>query len=137
MTTIATKPPVSEREFPQAVSALDLGKKNGPPLAALLAAGIGAAALGLFTTLAQAHSGFKALMDLDKNFGLNKGVGPLSGKTIYAVAIWIVVWAIAAYVMRGKNYRVQPFLVATFVLIGIGLVGTFPIFFENFPVLQK
>ncbi len=119
------------------VSSLELSKKNGPPLAALLAAGIGTAVLGLFTTLAQAHSGFKALMDLDKNFGLNRGVGPLSGKTIYAVAIWLIAWAVAAYVMRGKTYRVQPFLVATFVLIGIGLLGTFPILYENFPVLQK
>jgi hypothetical protein len=128
---------VTDEAFQRTVTSIDLGKKNGAPLAALLAAGIGSAFLGLFTTLAQSHAGFKALMDLDKNFGFKVGVGPLSGKTIYAVAIWLVAWAIAAYVMRGKDHRARPFLVATFVLIGVGLLGTFPIFFENFPVLQK
>lgn len=39
--------------------------------------------------------------------------------------------------MRGKSYAARPFLTATFVLIGIGLLGTFPAFFENFPVLAK
>ncbi len=116
---------------------LDVTKPNGPALAALLSAGIGSAFLGIFTTLAQAHAGFKALMDLEKNFGFKVGVGPLSGKTIYAVAIWLVAWAITAYVMRGKSYDARPFFIATFVLIGVGLLATFPLFFENFPVLQK
>lgn len=128
---------VSDQAFQQTMAAVDLGKKNGPPLAALLASGIGSAFLGLFTTLAQSHAGFKALMDIDKNIGTKIGVGPLSGKTLYAVLIWLVAWAVAAYVMRGKDYRVRPFLMATFVLIGVGVLGTFPIWFENFPVLQK
>lgn len=127
---------MTDKDLHSAVAA-DARKPNGPPLAALLAAGIGSAFLGLFTTLAQSHAGFKGLMDLDKNFGLKVGVGPLSGKTIYAVAIWLIAWAVAAYVMRGKSYPARPFLIATFALIGIGLLGTFPVFFENFPVLQK
>jgi hypothetical protein len=135
MTT--TVSPLKDSEFHETVRSIELGKKNGPPLAALLSAGIGTAVLGIFTTVAQSHSGFKALMDLDKNFGFKVGVGPLSGKTIYAVAIWLVAWAVTAYLMRGKEYRTRPFLVATFLLIGVGLLGTFPLFFENFPVLQK
>lgn len=126
---------VTERDFNAAVGSVT--KPNGPALAALLSAGIGSLALGIFTTLAQAHAGFKALMDLDKNLGLGRGVGPLSGKTIYAVAIWLVAWAISAYVMRGRSYAARPYIVATFVLVGIGLLGTFPAFFENFPVLAK
>ena len=136
MTTV-TRTPVTESNFKARIGSVDPGKPNGPALAALLSAGIGTAFLGLFTTLAQIHSGFKALMDLDKNFGFQVGVGPLSGKTIYAVAIWLVVWAITAYLMRGKSYAARPCLVATFVLIGVGLLGTFPAFFENFPVIQK
>ena len=139
MTTVtrAPAPQITDKAFQSAVGAVDLGKPNGPALAAFLASGIGVAFLGLFTTLAQIHSGFKALMDLDKNLGLGRGVGPLSGKTIYAIAIWLVAWAITAYLMRGKSYAARPFLVATFVLIGIGLLGTFPVFFESMPVLQK
>ena len=138
MTTTLQQPStVTDQGFQSTVRSIDLGKKNGAPLAALLASGIGSFFLGLFTTLAQSHAGFKALMDLDKNFGFKVGVGPLSGKTVYAVALWLVAWAITALVMRDKSYRAQPFLVATFVLIGLGLLGTFPIFFENFPVLQK
>lgn len=137
MTSATTPRSVTDTEFQRTVQEIDLGKKNGPALAAFLAAGIGSAALGVFTTLAQVHSGFKALMDLDKNFGFKVGVGPLSGKTLYAVAIWLVAWAVTAYVMRGKDHRVQPFVIWTFALIGVGLLGTFPIFFENFPVLQK
>ena len=110
MTSTTSPAHVTDEAFQRTVTSIDLGKKNGAPLAALLAAGIGSAFLGLFTTLAQSHAGFKALIDLDKNFGFKVGVGPLSGKTIYAVAIWLVAWAIAAYVMRGKDHRARPFL---------------------------
>ena len=112
-------------------------KPNGPVLAALLASGIGSTVLGVLTTLSQSHAGFRALMDIDKNLGFNVGVGPLSGKTVYAVAAWLIAWAIAGYVMRGKSYGERPFFIATFVLVAIGLLGTFPLFFENFPVLAR
>lgn len=114
-----------------------IDRANGPPLAALLSAGIGCAVLGVFTTLAQVHAGFKSLMDVDKMIGLNVGVGPLSGKTTYAIVAWLVAWGIAGVLMRRTHYAPRPFLVATFVLVVIGLVGTFPLFFENVPVLQK
>lgn len=132
MTTMAARPLTDPKT---AVSSAT--KPNGPALAAFLASGIGTAILGLFTLLAQIHSGFKGLMDLDKNFGFKVGVGPLSGKTIYAVLIWLVAWAVLAYVMRGKSYNARTYAIWTFALIGIGLLGTFPLFFENFPVLQK
>lgn len=138
MTTITKSTgPVTEEGFQQAVASVEQPKPNGPVLAALLASGIGSTVLGVFTTLAQAHAGFKALMDIDKNLGLNVGVGPLSGKTVYAVAAWLIAWAVAGYLMRGKSYNAQPFFVATFLLIAIGLLATFPLFFENFPVLAK
>jgi hypothetical protein len=114
----------------------DQPKPNGPVLAALLASGIGSAVLGVFTTVAQAHVGFRGLMDIDKSL-LKVGVGPLSGKTAFAVAAWLIAWAIAGFVMRGKNYEARQFFIATFLLIAIGLLGTFPLFFENFPVLAR
>lgn len=137
MTTITRTPPIADERHSQTVAAMEIAKPNGPVLAALLGAGVGSFVLGLFTTLAQAHSGFKALMDIDKNMGWAVGVGPLSGKSIYAVAAFLLTWAIAAFVMRGKSYEAQRFFIATFVLIGLGILGTFPLFYENFPVLLK
>lgn len=137
MTTITKTPTVSDEQYRRTVDAMEIAKPNGPVLAALLGAGVGSFVLGLFTTLAQAHSGFKALMDIDKNLGWGVGVGPLSGKSIYAVAAFLLTWTIAAFVMRGKGYDSQRFFIATFVLIGLGVLGTFPLFYENFPILQK
>lgn len=108
------------------LASIERPKPNGPALAALLAAGIGSAALGLFTTLAEAWPAFKTAITIDK------GVGPLSGKTTYAVLVYLMSWAILAYVMRGKQYVSRPLFIATFVLIGLGVLGTFPIFFEAF-----
>jgi hypothetical protein len=136
-TNIKATSTVTDQDLKNVVDSVDQPKPNGPVLAALLGAGVGSIVLGVFTTLAQAHAGFKALMDIDKNLGLAVGVGPLSGKTVYAVAAWLITWAIAGYVMRGKSYEARPFFIATFVLIAIGLLGTFPLFFENFPVLAK
>ncbi|HEY6201687.1 MAG TPA: hypothetical protein VI056_01465 [Candidatus Limnocylindria bacterium] len=137
MTTITKTPSVGNEQYSRSVDAMEIAKPNGPVLGALLGAGVGSFVLGVFTTLAQAHSGFKALMDIDKNLGWAVGVGPLSGKSIYAVAAFLLTWAIAAFVMRGKNYDSRRFYIATFVLIGLGFIGTFPLFFENFPVLLK
>ena len=111
---------------------LELAKPNGPVLAALLASGLGSAVLGVFTTVAQSHAGFRALMDIDKNLGFAVGVGPLSGKTIYAVAAWLLAWAVAGLVMRGRNYNARPFFIATFALIAGGFLLTFPLFFDLF-----
>jgi hypothetical protein len=137
MTTITKTPAVTDERLRKTVDAVDIEKPNGPVLAALLGSGVGSFVLGIFTTLAQSHSGFRALMDLDKNLGWGVGVGPLSGKTIYAVAAFLLSWAVAGFVMRGKNYDARPFFIATFVLIALGILGTFPLFFENLPVLQK
>lgn len=139
MASTATPPriEITRETAPLPARAAHIDRPNGAPLAALLSAGIGCAVLGVFTTLAQVHAGFKALMDIDKMIGLNIGVGPLSGKTTYAVVAWLIAWSIGAVLMRRTHYAPRPFLVATFVLIAIGLVGTFPLFFENLPVLQK
>ena len=55
-----------------------VARPDGPLAAVLLAAGIGSFALGLITTLAEASSGFR------DRLVLNAGVGPLSGKTVWA-----------------------------------------------------
>jgi hypothetical protein len=98
---------------------------TGPAAAALLAAGVGAAALGLFTTLAEASEGFKDWL------AFTDEVGPLSGKTTYAVAVWLVAWVVIHWLVRPKALT-RTVLIVTAVLVGLGVLGTFPVFFEAF-----
>jgi hypothetical protein len=98
----------------------------GKALAALVAAGIGCAALGVLTTLAELSPGLKSVL----NF--YDPVGPLSGKTTVAVIVWLIAWYALARRWHARPPVMTPALVATFVLIGVGFVGTFPLFFELF-----
>lgn len=106
--------------------ASEQAKPNGPALAALLAAGIGSASLGILTTLAEASKPLKDALVL------STPVGPLSGKTTYAVVAWLVAWVVLAFLWRGKQIAPRVAYVATFALVAVGLLGTFPVFFEAF-----
>jgi hypothetical protein len=101
-------------------------KPEGPVSAAIIATGIGATALGVLTTLAEASTTIKDWLNW------NSGVGPLSGKTILAVAVWIAAWVVLHLAMRGKRQETRPALIITLVLIGLGVLGTFPTFFQLF-----
>jgi len=101
-------------------------KPEGPIAAAIIAGGIGAAALGLFTTLAEASTGVKDWLQWSDR------VGPLSGKTIMAVLVWLVSWAVLHVALRSRPYETRRALVVALVLIGLGVLGTFPTFFRLF-----
>jgi hypothetical protein len=103
-----------------------VAKPDGPLAAVLLAAGIGSFALGLFTTLAEASTGFR------DRLVLNAGVGPLSGKTVWATAIFLVAWAVVAAQLRHRDGLLRSATIAFVVLTLLGLLGTFPIFFQTF-----
>ena len=98
----------------------------GKALAAMVAAGIGCAAVGVLTTLAEVSPGLKNVL----NF--YDPVGPLSGKTTVAVIVWLIAWYALARRWSARPPVMTSALVATFVLIGVGFVGTFPLFFELF-----
>jgi hypothetical protein len=101
-------------------------KPEGPVAAAIIASGVGALALGLLTTLAEASTSFKDFLSF------YDPVGPLSGKTIGAVVIWIVAWGALHMVYRDKAVESLRALTAALVLIALGILGTFPIFFQAF-----
>lgn len=126
MTQVTEAPVITDEHFRQLNAELGADKPNGPVLAALLASGVGVTVLGVFTTVAAASADFANLLKI------NPAVGPLSGKTIYATAAFFASWIVAAVVMRGKSYNERPFFVTTFVLVAIGILGTFPIFFDLF-----
>ncbi|OHD67856.1 MAG: hypothetical protein A2W19_01555 [Spirochaetes bacterium RBG_16_49_21] len=99
---------------------------NGPAAAAILAAGISCMALGLFTTLAQ------AIGPLKKALNLYDPAGPLSGKTTFAVVAWLAAWIIFGILWKNKQVGFARVFIASLVLIALGLIGTFPPFFEMF-----
>jgi hypothetical protein len=98
----------------------------GPAAAVVLATGIGALTLGILTTLAEASTGTADFLQF------NDRVGPLSGKTIISTAVFFGAWALLTALWRGKNPPLRPVLIATAVLLALGLLGTFPTFFQAF-----
>jgi hypothetical protein len=101
-------------------------KPEGPIAAAIIAGGIGAAALGVFTTLAEASTGVKNWLQW------SDAVGPLSGKVLMALLVWLVAWALLYLALRNKPYETRRALTIALVLIGLGVLGTFPLFFQAF-----
>ncbi len=101
-------------------------RPEGPISAAIIAAGVGAIALGVLTTLAEAST------SISKWLAWSTDVGPLSGKTILAVIVWIVAWAGLHTAMRGTRYETKRALTIALVLIALGVLGTFPPFFQLF-----
>ncbi len=105
---------------------LEIERPTGPVAAALLAAGIGAFVLGLLTTLSEASTGVHDFLQFDDD------IGPLSGKTIIAVIAYFASWAVLHGFWRRNNPALRPILIAAGVLIALGILGTFPTFFQAF-----
>jgi hypothetical protein len=101
-------------------------RPSGPAAAAMIAAGIGTLCLGLLTTLSEASTGFADFLQW------NDRVGPLSGKTILSVIAYAAGWAVLYGLWREKEVPLRTAMRATLLLVALGLVGTFPKFFELF-----
>ncbi|MGP8251184.1 MAG: hypothetical protein ACLQHF_04070 [Terracidiphilus sp.] len=99
---------------------------NGPGAAAVLAAGIGAFALGLFAVMADKVLSIKIWM----NF--SNPTGPLSGVTTCAVIVWLAAWTILQMRWRGRELRFAPIGAAALVLLALGILLTFPPFADLF-----
>jgi len=97
-------------------------KVNGPVSAALLAGGIGSAAMGLITLIFELN---------DKSAfakGLNwyKPVGGLSGKSTIGILAFFVSWAILHYIWKDKETDFTRISSIAIALLVVGLLGTFP-----------
>lgn len=110
----------------QTPSALGVEKPSGPVAAVILAAGIGALALGILTTWAEASTGLAEWLEFSKR------VGPLSGKTDLATTAFLVSWLGLGLGLRGKNVDLRKVTAVSVILIVLGLIGTFPEFFLAF-----
>jgi hypothetical protein len=87
---------------------------------------VGALTLGLLTTLAEASTSIRDFLNL------YDPVGPLSGKTIGAVLIWLIAWVVLHVIYRHRALESRKALTVALVLIAIGVLGTFPTFFQLF-----
>lgn len=123
-TTADAMPMIVIETKPEEMTIADV--KTGPAAAVMMAGGIGAAALGLIIPLSEAIPAFKTWLTW------NAGVGPLSGKTIVPMILFFVAWLVLGLVFRDKNVNMRTALTVSFVGLAIGLLGTFPPFFDLF-----
>ncbi len=98
----------------------------GPFAAMLVAAGVGAFVLGILTTLSEASEGFADFLQWSDS------VGPLMGKTIIATAVFVIVAVVLSALWRDSDPDPKPILTASVVLFALGLLLTFPVFFQLF-----
>jgi hypothetical protein len=103
---------------------VDGDKPEGAISAAILAAGIGATALGVATVLAEASTTVKDWLQW------STAVGPLSGKTIVAVLVWLLAWVVLHTVLRNRPTETGRALTIALILIAVGVLGTFPTFYQ-------
>ena len=99
---------------------------NGPAVAAILSAAIGVFVLGLLTTLSEASTDVHDFLDIKNR------VGPLSGKTTFAVAAYLVAWVALVPALWKRSVPFEKALLVAGVLIAAGFIGTFPEFFTLF-----
>jgi fluoride ion exporter CrcB/FEX len=93
---------------------------NGFGAAAVLAAGIGSFALGVFTVAGDASKSFA------RHLILYRPTGPLSGVTTIAIAIWLLAWVFFSFRWRSRTVALRPVLTAAFLLLAASLLLTFP-----------
>lgn len=99
---------------------MDTKSTNGRALAAFLAAGVGAFAMGLVVVLNE--------MGLFVAPTLYGPAGGVSGRTTLAVVLWLIAWAVLHRAWRDRDVDSGRVALATFVLVALGVLGTFPPF---------
>ncbi|HYM33085.1 MAG TPA: hypothetical protein VEU47_17425 [Candidatus Cybelea sp.] len=97
---------------------------NGPGAAAILAAGIGCAVVGILALAGDASNAIGKLL----NF--YNPTGTLSGVTTLAIIVWLVSWFALNRSWRTKNVSMGWINVAAFALLAVGFLLTFPPFMD-------
>jgi hypothetical protein len=87
-------------------------------MAAFLAAGIGALAMGFFV-IANEAGVFVAP-------SLYGPAGGVSGRTTFAVVAWLVAWGVLHSRWKGRQIDARRVFTLTLVLVGLGTLATFP-----------
>lgn len=95
-------------------------RPNGDAMAAFIAAGAGSFAMGLFVLVHEAG--------IYSAPSIHAGAGGLSGRSTFAVIVWLIVWAVLHYAWRERDIPSGRTLVITLALTGLGILFTFPPF---------
>lgn len=99
-------------------------QENGPAAAAILAAGIGCFAVGVF---ALAGDAFPAIA---RFFTFYTPSGPLSGVTTSAIVVWLLSWFGLARRWHAKSVALGPVTTIAFILLTLSVLLTFPPFMD-------
>ena len=97
---------------------------NGPGAAAILAAGIGCAAMGILALVGDASDTIGNLL----NF--YNPTGTLSGVTTVAIIVWLVAWLILNRQWSMRTVSMTTINVLAFVGLAVGFLLTFPPFMD-------
>jgi hypothetical protein len=93
---------------------------NGSGAAAILSAGIGSFALAILAIVGDKSAAIRTALIF------YKPTGPLSGVTTTAILIWLATWAALEWRWRKRTVALRPIAAAALVLLGLGLILTFP-----------
>lgn len=97
---------------------------NGSGAAAILGAGIGCGAIGILAFWGDAVPG------MGKALNIFNPTGTLSGVTTFGIIIWLVAWFALNQMWKGKTVEMMKVNVASFALLAVGFLLTFPPFMD-------
>jgi hypothetical protein len=92
----------------------------GGAAATLVAAGVGCAAFGVAVVLSESVEAVK------QAFTLSTAVGPLSGKAVVAVVVYVLAWLALHVAWRRRPVAFDTVFRCTTALVAVGVVATFP-----------
>jgi hypothetical protein len=101
-------------------------RPSGPAAAVVLAAGVGCFALGVLSVLTAASA------DVSDALTLSERVGDVSGISTAAALVFFATWAGLTMAWRRADPPLIRIAAAAGLLIALGLLGTFPPFFNLF-----
>ena len=99
---------------------------NGRAAAALLAGGIGCGFLGVIVFLSE------VIAPVGTALNWMNPVGPLSGKVIVTIVVFFASWIILHFAWKNKDVNFNRTVLIAFVLLVVGIIGTFPPFWHLF-----
>lgn len=101
-------------------------RPSGPAAAVVLAAGLGCFTLGLLSVLAAAGASVSDALTLSER------VGDVSGISTVAALVFFAAWAALTAAWRRADPPLVRVAAASGLLIALGMLGTFPPFFNLF-----
>jgi hypothetical protein len=120
--TAAEQTAVEPGRAPHATS--EVSRPSGPAAAVVLAAGLASFALGLLSVLTAASASVSSALTISDR------VGDLSGVTTAAAIVFFAGWAVLAITWRQADPPLTRVAAVSAVMIALGLLGTFPPFFN-------